>query len=200
MRAQQKLKITGILLAGGKSSRMGSNKAFLELNGRTLAERSLKVLEDIFEEVLISSNQPELYLRYNYPVVTDIIPGKGPLGGLYSSLKAAKYDYVFLAACDMPFLNKEGICFLAEKLDDYDIVIPYALSRLHPLHAFYSRRILDLVERNLKNERLRIVELLPECRSNVVRVEPALRGEIFMNVNTPEEWETVKQMGFPFAF
>lgn len=95
-RPQPKLEATGILLAGGKSSRMKRNKAFLEYDGKPLAGRAIEVLDAVFSEVLISSNDQELYKRYNFPVIQDELRDQGPLAGLYQGLKAATFKSVFL--------------------------------------------------------------------------------------------------------
>jgi len=189
------LKATGILLAGGKSSRMKKNKAFLELGGKPLVERSLTVLQAVFTEVLISSNKPELYAGYEVPVILDEILGRGPLEGLYQGLKAATYDEVFFVACDMPFLRGELIRFLSFWIPAYDVVVPRLQSGLHPLHAFYHRSCLPLIKNNLEAGRLKIIDFYPSCSVRYVD-ETELQNfhnlsQVFCNVNTPEDWSAV---------
>ncbi|MDP4126325.1 MAG: molybdenum cofactor guanylyltransferase [Bacillota bacterium] len=185
----------GILLAGGKSSRMKRNKAFLELGGQPLVERSLEVLKAVFSEVLISSNHPELYERYGVPVFQDESYDRGPLEGLYQGLKAATYDVVFFVACDMPFLREDLVRFLAEWTPEYDIVVPRLHSGLHPLHAFYHKRCLPSIKNNLDAGRLKIIDFYPTCSVRFVE-ESELQAfsdlsTIFCNVNTPEEWSKI---------
>ncbi len=187
-----KLNATGILLTGGKSSRMKKNKAFLELHGRPLVERSLEVLHSVFAEVLISSNEPQPYAHYDVPVIQDNILGRGPLEGLYQGLKAATYDMVFFVACDMPFLRVELIRFLATRILEFDIVVPRLESGLQPLHAFYHRRCLPIINNNLEAGRLKIIDIYPSCSVRFVE-EMELQAfqnlsNVFCNVNTPEEW------------
>ena len=189
---QPKLKATGILLAGGKSSRMNRNKAFLELGGRPLVERSLAVLQTVFTEVLISSNKPELFARYDVPVIKDEILGRGPLEGLYQGLKVATYDEAFFVACDMPFLEAELIRLLAKWIPEYDIVVPRLQSGPHPLHAFYHRRCLPAIKRNLEAGRLKVSDFCQACSVRYVE-ETELQAfdnlsKVFCNVNTPEDW------------
>jgi len=189
------LKATGILLAGGKSSRMNENKAFLELEGKPLVERSLTVLEAVFSEVLISSNKPELYATYEVPVIVDEIFGRGPLEGLYQGLKAATYDDVFFVACDMPFLNAALIRFLSFQISTYDAVIPQLHSGLHPLHAFYHRRCLPTIKHNLEAGRLKIIDFYPSCSVRYVE-ETEFQAfsdlsKAFCNVNTPDDWAKI---------
>ncbi|MDQ7093173.1 molybdenum cofactor guanylyltransferase [Desulfosporosinus sp. PR] len=190
-----KLKATGVLLAGGKSSRMGKNKAFLELEGQPLAERSVQVLKEVFSEVLISSNTPELYTDFNVPVIQDRIPDRGPLEGLCQGLAAASFATVFFVACDMPFLQKELIRFQFSWTPRYDIVVPRLRTGLHPLHAFYNRRCLPHIKDNLEAGRLKIVDLYSVCSVGYVD-DSDLAGfsdleDVFCNVNTPEDWSGI---------
>ncbi|AFQ42747.1 molybdopterin-guanine dinucleotide biosynthesis protein A [Desulfosporosinus meridiei DSM 13257] len=192
------MQATGVLLAGGKSSRMKKDKAFLEIEGQSLAERSLKVLKALFPEVLISSNQPELFAQYELPVIRDEVIGRGPLEGLYQGLKAAKHDVVFFVACDMPFLEIELIRFLAKWSSDYDLVVPKLQSGLHPLHAFYHRRCLSAIKNNLEAGRLKIIDFYSACSAKYVD-EKEMSGcftdltNAFCNVNTPEEWSYINK-------
>lgn len=174
---------------------MKKNKAFLELGGKPLVERSLAVLQTVFSEVLISSNQPELYAGYEVPVILDEVLGRGPLEGLYQGLKAATYDEVFFVACDMPFLNVELIRFMSTWVPAYDIVVPQFQSGLHPLHAFYHRRCLPLIKNNLEANRLKIIDFYPACSARYVG-ETELQAfhdlnRVFCNVNTPEDWSAI---------
>lgn len=191
-----KLAATGIILAGGKNSRMKKNKAFLELEGRPLIERSLEILEDVFSEVIISSNEPELYRKYNVQVVPDKIPNQGPIGGLHAGLLAAGYDISFFVACDMPFLDSRLIRHLALWMDTFDVVVPQGEMGLNPLFAFYKRTCLPFIEKFLRANRLKIIDFYPECSVRYVK-DSEMQGfgdlnTLFCNVNTPEEWAKVQ--------
>lgn len=196
MEQDEKLNATGVLLVGGKSSRMKRNKAFLELEGKPLVERSLAVLKSVFKEVLLSSSSgPELYADYGVPVILDEVPGRGSLEGLYKGLKAATYDEVFFVACDMPFLRVELIRFLSSWIPEYDIVVPRLQSGLQPLHAFYHRRCLPKMKSNLEAGHLKIDDVYKECSVRYVD-ESELQAyqdldKVFCNVNTPEEWSAI---------
>jgi len=192
------LKATGILLAGGKSSRMKKNKAFLELEGKPLVERSLTVLQTVFTEVLISSNKPELYAGYEVPVILDEILDRGPLEGIYQGLKAATYDEVFFVACDMPFLSVELIRLMSSWISAYDVVIPKLQSGLHPLHAFYHRRCLPSIKSNLEANHLKVIDFYPSCSVRYVE-ETELQAvtdlsQVFCNINTPEDWSAIHRI------
>lgn len=183
-------------MAGGKNSRMQKHKAFLELRGRYLVEHSLEVLQAVFAEVLISSNQPELFEHYGVRVIPDLLRDQGPLGGLYSGLKAAAYEVSFFMACDMPFVQSNVIRYLTRYVEDFEIVVPRGESGLHPLHAFYRRSCLPYIENNLEAHHLKITDLYANCKVRYVdfgELAPCGNlGKIFCNINTPEEWANVQ--------
>ncbi|KLU60124.1 molybdenum cofactor guanylyltransferase [Peptococcaceae bacterium CEB3] len=191
------LPATGILLAGGTNSRMGRNKAFLEFAGKPLIERSLAVLSSVFEEVLISSNEPALYQAYGVRVVQDQVLGRGPLAGLVAGLGAARFDTAFFTACDMPFVQEGLIRYLWRSLPGYDIVVPRAGEGVHPLHAFYTKSCLAAMEENLRAGRHKIIAFYPSCRVRYVPIEELKvfgdAAKILANVNTPEEWAALME-------
>lgn len=195
MEQDVKLNATGVLLAGGKSSRMKKNKAFLELEGQHLVERSLGILQAVFAEVLISSNNPEMYTMYDVPVIQDNILDRGPLEGIYQGLIAATYDVVFFVACDMPFLDVELIRLLAKWIPEYDIVVPRLQSGPHPLHAFYNRRCIPEIKRKLEAGRFKVSDFGQICSVRYVE-EVDLQAfenlnKALCNVNTPDDWSAV---------
>lgn len=190
------LPATGILLAGGKNSRMKTNKAFLELGGRPLVERSLEVLQATFAEVIISANEPGLYETYPVRVVADAELGMGPLAGLAAGLEAASWDISFFLACDMPFVLPGPIRYLWQWAETYDAVVPWGAFGAHPLHAFYQRRCLTAIEKNLQAGRFKILDFYQECLVKYVKEEELAVfgdvGRILSNVNTPDEWQKIK--------
>lgn len=191
------LKVTGVLLTGGESRRMGRNKAFLEIDGIPLIERTLDVLQKTCREVFISCRSGELYSHFAYKVIPDIYAGKGPLGGLYSAMQQASYEQIFLVACDMPFINEAAIRYIYSQMDDFDAIVPYALGRMHPLHAFYHKRIVPLVTRKIKNDRLRLVDVFSACRTKILKADESEASykewinRSVLNVNTPDEWASL---------
>ena len=104
-----KVEVTGVILAGGKSSRMGKNKALLELGGKRIIESEINLFKSIFKEVILVTNSPLEYAGFDIKIVTDIFPEKGSLGGIYTGLFYSSYDYSFVASCDMPFLRRDMI-------------------------------------------------------------------------------------------
>ncbi len=191
--------ITGIVLAGGKSLRMGGlNKAFMEVGGRPIIERTISVLDSIFKEVILVTNSPKEYRSLGKPMFEDLKPGKGSLGGLYTGLHFCKSQYAFLIACDMPFLDEDVIRYMVSLLGDQDVAAPLIRGLFEPLHAIYSRRCLPHIEQLLEAEDLKIINLfsavdvvaVPE--EDLARFDPDLR--CLLNVNSPEDLEKARRL------
>lgn len=186
------ISLTGLILAGGASSRMGRNKALLTLAGLTLVERVTHALAALTDDVIIIANDAEPYRFLQRPVIPDLRPGYGPLMGLYSGLKAARGDLALLAAVDMPFLAPDFLRYLLSLAPGYDVVIPHAHDRLHPLCAVYRREsCLPAIEQAIARGQRRLIAFHPQVRVRWVseealrRISPELLP--LMNVNTPEE-------------
>lgn len=184
--------MTGIILSGGKNSRMGVNKAFLEINGVRLIDHILSVYEKIFSEIIIVTNEPLAYTEFpDTMIVTDIYKGKGSLGGIYTGLFYARHDYAFVAACDMPSLNIEFILFMIEQISKYEIVVPELPEGFQALHAIYSRRCLPAMKRMIFADKLKISGLFKDIRSLKItedKIKPFNQdGRLFLNLNTPED-------------
>lgn len=183
--------MTGVILSGGKNTRMGENKAFLRVGGERLIDRTVRLFRRVFREVIIVAANPLDYLDQEAVIVTDIVPGKGALGGLYTGLFYAADEYAFLAACDMPFLNRVFIEYMAMQATGYDLVVPAPLDGLQPLHAIYARRCLPDIRTRLDRNRLQIKEfytghpLLKISQEVLDTFDP--EGRMFLNVNTPED-------------
>ncbi|MBW1888818.1 MAG: molybdenum cofactor guanylyltransferase, partial [Deltaproteobacteria bacterium] len=144
--------ITGIILAGGKSSRYGVNKAFIEINGVQLIERVITVMGSVFERLILITNTPHEYAYLNLPMYEDLIKGLGPIGGILTGLKAISDESGFFVACDMPFINGDLIHYMVEVKDDYDAVVPRITWKMETLHALYRKSCLtairELIESN----------------------------------------------------
>ncbi len=191
-----KTSMTGIILAGGKNSRMGVNKAFLEINGIRLIDKVLSVFKELFSEILIVTNEPLSYTGFSSSViVTDIYKNKGALGGIYSGLFFASNDYSFVTACDMPFLNKDFISYLAQRAKKHDIVVPQSSDGFQPLYAVYSKNCLAPIKRNLEADKLKITGFYKGMRVLTVTEEIINSynedGNLFLNINTPKELEKI---------
>jgi molybdopterin-guanine dinucleotide biosynthesis protein A len=186
--------MTGIILAGGKNSRMRTNKAFLKIDGTCLIDNILAVYQKIFSEIIIVTNDPLSYTEFSETlVVTDIYKEKGALGGIYTGLFYATYDYSFIAACDMPFLNEDFIIYLTEQTDKFDIVVPQLSEGFQPLHAIYSQNCLSHIKKLLIADKLKITGFYKEVRLLSIpeeKIKPFNKdGRLFLNFNTPEDLE-----------
>ena len=186
------MRITGVIQAGGKSTRMGGEpKALIELGGRRIVERVVAAIAPVVDDVLVVTNTPERYAFLGLPMVGDVFPDHGSLGGIYSGLKAANGDVAFTVACDMPFLRADVARLVVERAGEGDVVIPRVGDQLETLHASYAKRCLPHMEERLRAGRLRIVGFFEAVRvveipeATVQRLaDPAV---VFMNVNTPDE-------------
>jgi molybdopterin-guanine dinucleotide biosynthesis protein A len=189
--------ITGVILAGGKSSRMGQNKALMSLGGKRLVDRVVEVMRSVFDDLLMVTNTPEMYADLGIPMVRDVWPEKGSLGGVYSAIYHVATPYCLVVACDMPFLQTAVLRYLITQINDYDVVVPDVLGELQTLHAIYSKACLQPIERRLEANRLRIVGFFPDVRvrtvtgSELESYDPELLA--FQNLNTPEEFQAAEQ-------
>jgi len=187
-----KKNMTGIILAGGKNSRMGMEKAFLKIGGIRLIDRILGVYKEIFTEIIIVTNEPLAYTEFTETIiVTDIYKEKGALGGIYTGLFFASHDYSFVVACDMPFLNKDFIIYLTELAGNYDIVVPQLPEGFQALHAVYSQNCLSTIESLLIADKLKITAFYKEMRVLIIteeKIKPFNKnGLLFLNINTRED-------------
>jgi molybdopterin-guanine dinucleotide biosynthesis protein A len=181
-----------VVMAGGKSSRMGTDKAMLYFDGQKMIERTLCVLKEVFHlRPLIVTNTPELYEGLEADVVTDIIKDSGPLAGIHTALSLAGTPYIFVVACDMPLLSAPFIKVVLSELDDNDVVIPFeSETKNHPLHAIYSARCLPYIEKCLNQKKQRIIAFFPDVKVkevDVLKYESLRAEQSCINVNTPEE-------------
>jgi molybdopterin-guanine dinucleotide biosynthesis protein A len=186
------MRVTGVIQAGGRSTRMGGRpKALLELGGRRIIERVIAALDGVLDDLLIVTNTPDLYAFLGLPMVPDVYPEGGSLGGIYTGLKSASGDAIFTVACDMPFLRREVVRLVVERAAGADVVIPRVGDQYETLHAVYQKSCLPAMEARLLKGQLKIVGFFDEVRVVVVEAtEVARYGDphvVFMNVNTPEE-------------
>ena len=187
---QQLSAVSAIILAGGQSRRMGRDKAWLEIGGQAIIERVLARLRPLFEEVIVVGPPSPHLQGLGVRVVPDELPGKGPLGGLYSGLRAGGSQWAFCCACDMPFLNKNLIAALSGQANQADAVICRWGNKLQPLHGLYAQTCLPVIQKNLENEQKRMLGILPSLQvkyleENFIRgYDP--KGYSFFNLNTPQ--------------
>lgn len=188
------VRVSGVVLAGGKSRRMGgSPKALITFGGRPLIQHIVETLDTVLSDCLVVTNSPELYGFLGRPLVGDVFPEGGSLGGIYSGLRASPGDAALCVACDMPFLSPPLLAYLRDRAGEADVVVPDAGGELQTLHAVYARTCLPAMERCLRAGRLRITGFFDEVR--VLRVPEATVAALadpavaFTNLNTPEDLE-----------
>lgn len=184
--------MNAVILAGGKSSRMGSNKAFLKLKDKPFIEHQIELLRKIFNEIAISANIPAEYNYLNLPIIKDIYPDKGPLGGIHAALVNSSSFYTFVLACDMPFVEIGLIKHLKSLIRGYDVVLPESKHGLEPLHAFYSKNCIAPIKRELDKNNLRIISFFPQVNVKVVNLDSLTSPDKFKNsiknLNTAKEY------------
>lgn len=189
---------SGIVLAGGRSRRLGVSKASVTVGGVPLIERVLDQLSQVSDDVIVVTNDAEACGSLSVKVVRDVWPGKGTLGGIYTGLQAARHERALVTGCDMPFLDVRLLRFMILLSEDYDVVMPNLDGLLEPLHAVYSKASLEPIERLLQAGDLRIVHFLPEVRvryvdrAEVAILDPQLLS--FFNVNTPEDLQRAEEL------
>jgi molybdopterin-guanine dinucleotide biosynthesis protein A len=187
--------MTGVILAGGESSRMGRNKAFIEIQGERIIDRTISIFNKLFDEVLLVTNAPLDYLDLDVRTVTDIIPGKGSLGGIYTGLFFSSSPQAFFVGCDMPFLDTRVITYFLSLAETADVVVQRSDDYWEPLHAVYSRRFIKPIERLMKEGELQIIQAYKWAKVREVKreelepIDPGLQS--FVSFNTPEELEHV---------
>jgi len=194
------IEVTGVLLAGGKSRRMGEDKRYLVVGEQTLLERGLDVLRSIFQEVLVVIAQDSPPLDVDARVVRDLVPDCGSLGGLYTGLTQATTPYIFVVACDMPFLDPAVITQFTNRRATTDIVMAKLGARLHPMHALYGKRCLPVVEQMIRARQLKIQEMVSHAslrvryvtEADLLTLDPS--GRSFHNVNTPADLEIARSL------
>ncbi|MBI4377667.1 MAG: molybdenum cofactor guanylyltransferase [Nitrospinae bacterium] len=202
--------MTGVILAGGRNSRIGLKKALLEIGGKRIIDRTAEIYKKIFDEILIITKTPEDYKYLGLKVYADLIPQTSSLIGIYTGLYYSSSDYSFFASCDMPFLEERVIRHQLSKLQDkpsisshdtslkgeenYDIIIPYFKHRLHPLHAIYSKRCLENIKEMIEEDRMRLKDLLSRKKVKRVMDIPETRLNPFFNINTMKDYLRADKM------
>ncbi len=190
--------ISAIILAGGQSRRMGTNKALLPLDGQPLIARTAACLRPLADELIVVTNTPEAYqflaTDFGATLTTDALPTRSALVGLYSGLRAARGDLALAVACDMPFLNAALLRFMLSLAQtEYDVVAPQVNDLLEPLHAVYRpATCTPAVERHLLAGDRRMISFYPAVQVRTVTSAEVAQFDrehlSFVNVNTPEEW------------
>jgi molybdopterin-guanine dinucleotide biosynthesis protein A len=197
--------ITGVILAGGKSSRMGVNKSFLKLGNQTIIERLVDLMKSIFSEIIIITNTPDEYKFLNIPLYEDIYKWKGPLAGIHSALIHSKSERIFVLACDLPFVSKEMIEYILDYPTAKPVVFCQAGGFHQPLVGIYSKSILPNVENFLSSNDFSdksFHTFLKTIDVEIIHPEnlPFYKEELFFNLNTTEDYLKLIDLWQTFTF
>lgn len=190
----------GVVLAGGENRRIPVLKGFLEIDGITIMERSADLLKGVLDGVVISSNMPERYFRFGFPLVGDVLSERGPMTGIFSSFISTRSTALFVAACDMPFI-KEGLVRRIRDIYDnspagqFDAVIPVFGGRVQPLLGIYTDKVVRVIEEMIREGHRSLTEMLSVLQVRYVSdgeiegVDPG--GQSFVNINTLDDYERI---------
>ncbi len=191
------LEAAAIVLAGGKSTRMGENKALLTVNEQKMIEAVIRELNKVFPEIIISANGND-FDDLGVRSVQDVFTGHGPLGGIHAGLEASSYYVNFVVACDMPFIDIRLAVYMINSSAGYDALVPKLGEYYQPLYAVYTKGCIAAIERQLKCGQNKIISFYPEVKTMFIETREIKRygdpERIFFNVNTPGDLELVKSM------
>lgn len=184
---------TAVILAGGKSSRMGFDKQLIDVNGTPLTLRIAKELEEFFSEIIIVTNKPYLYEKTPYIITTDIYPGHGPLSGIHAGMTISSSNYIYVTACDMPYISSDYIKYIKNKVNnsEYDGVIARYCGYIEPMNGIYSVKLVSHLEQMLKDNVFKLKSIIHENNFHILEESCVMKlidnKNIFMNLNTIEE-------------
>lgn len=174
--------ITGIILAGGKSSRMGQDKGLMKFEGKLMIQHVIDVLIQFVDEIIIITNNQD-YKSLGYPIYSDLIKDQGPLAGVYAGLHYSKTDKNLIISCDVPYVNDELIQLIINSSKGFDVVIPRKNEQTHPLIGFYKRSFKTIAKDELSINQRKLKLAL--CRSNLRIIDANhIDKKVFMNINS----------------
>ena len=190
----------GVILSGGLSTRFnGQNKALISVGGKPILDRLYSMFSDLFNEIILVTNDPMQFVEWDLTIVTDLYPVRSSLTGIHAGLFYMKNPFAFFSACDTPFLKKELVETLLDNIDqNNDIIMPETSSGMEPLCAIYSKRCLNAAEHHIKQNKFKIQRALGNHRLKKIP-EPVLRSKdpeliSFFNINIPEDLARAEEM------
>lgn len=191
--------VSAAILAGGESSRMGENKALLEVGGVPIVERVVRRVRQVADDLMIVANEPQVYEHLGLPIFRDVLPGKGPLGGLYTALVHTFSEHTLVVSCDQPFLSVALMDYLINLRHRYDVVVPLNRDGYpQSMYAVYGRACRGYIRRRLEADRLKVIGFFPDVRVREVSGEEIDQFDpdrvSFFNVNTPEDLEQARRL------
>ncbi len=191
---------TGIILAGGLNRRMdGRNKALLSVGDQSIIGRQIELFEELFEQVILVTNQPLEFVSWEGLIVSDLLPVRSSLSGIHAGLFYTRSSHAFIAACDMPFLKREMIQLLIKNLEPkWDVIVPVTKEGYQPLCALYSKRCLKIIEDQVSKGDMKISKLYSKIKVKKIaeeslrEIDPDLIS--FFNINTQEDLALSQKM------
>jgi molybdenum cofactor guanylyltransferase len=192
--SKMQARVSAAILAGGRARRLGGvDKAALLLGGTRIIDRQLAILTALSEDVLIVANDATRYAAFPLPVIPDVVPGTGALGGIYSALQAARHELVVIVACDLPFVTRALLDrLIGEAVDEADAVVPRSSRGLEPLCAVYRKRCAPVLRERIDRQALQVSALLDVLQVRELGPESLEPfdpdGRLFANVNTPHDY------------
>lgn len=195
-----KFDCTGVILAGGTNSRLpGKKKTFHKIGDATILESICRVFSELFREIIIVVNEPREFAGLDLMTVTDVIPARCALAGLHTGLFYSSFEYSYITACDVPFLNSEVVRHIVSRIDTrYDVIVPKTEKGLESLSAVYSKKCMPRIEENLRNNIFMIKKFYNRKKvkeipiQKLAALDPELR--FILNINTPADLERAKDM------
>ena len=195
-----KFPCTGVILSGGLATRYeGTEKALLQVGGVRLLDRIYDIYTELFEEIILVTNSPQKYLDWDLLIVPDLFPIRSSLTGIHAGLFFMTNPFAFISACDTPFLKKEVVETVIERIEsDIDIVMPKTSAGFEPLCAVYSRRCLETAQQHLEQEKLKVIKAFRKSRMKTIS-EKVLRQKdpdllSFFNINTSDDLKRAAEM------
>lgn len=180
----------GIILAGGKSSRMGADKGLLLLNGKPMVAYVIDTIKQITDDIIIISDK-SAYEVFGVPVFGDLIKDAGPLAGIYAGLKHSKHDKNIVVSCDVPFVSEKLLQYLISCCSNYDVTIPIKNNKTHQVIGIYDKKCSTVFKNELDNHQRKMKVALEKINLNVVDANQFDAKE-FINVNTPSELKEIQ--------
>ncbi len=200
MAPNSKFPCTGVILSGGLSTRYdGTEKALLRVGGIRILDRIYDIYSELFEEIILVTNNPQKFLEWDLLIVSDLFPIRSSLTGIHAGLFYMTNPFAFISACDTPFLKKEMVETVIGKIEaQIDIVMPETSAGFEPLCAAYSKRCLKPAQNHLEQEKLKIIKAFRKSRIKTISekvlcgIDPDLRS--FFNINTPNDLKLAEEM------
>lgn len=189
--------VTCLILCGGRSKRMGRPKAFLPYGGTTMVNHILSTVRDLFAETFLVANEPESFEDFDVDVVKDILPYRGPLGGILSGLLVSQHSHAFVVACDMPLIDPKVVREMCSKRNEHDVIVASHEDGIEPLLGVYSKNCIRPLEESLFNGDLSLRDFLSGLSSSTYEIDDGESRNLpcYFNVNTPQDYSRLVTRG-----